>query len=40
MDKTYTINTPEYQDAQEAFFNYNVVGNMEQEAEGESTNGF
>lgn len=32
MDKTYTINAPEYQEAQDMFFNFNVVDNM---AEGE-----
>ena len=28
MDKLFTINTPEYQEAQELFFNYNVKGKM------------
>lgn len=28
MDKLFTINTPEYQEAQESFFNYNVEGKM------------
>ena len=35
MGKTYTINTYEYQKAQEMFFSYNVVGNMKEEAEEE-----
>ena len=28
MDKSFNINTQEYQEAQEAFFIYNVEGNM------------
>lgn len=35
MDKTYTINTSEYQEAQEMFFSYNVVGNMREAKEEE-----
>lgn len=35
MNKTYTINASEYQEAQKMFFNYNVVGNMKEEAEEE-----
>lgn len=28
MDKSFTINTQEYQEAQEAFFRYNIEGRM------------
>lgn len=35
MDKTYAISTSEYQEAQEMFFSYNVVGNMTEEAKEE-----